>query len=77
MATPPQAQPAGRNPQSRVLLIVMIVFAVIVIGGVIFYTIGTQTPSETGAATPAPERLESSPTSPEGEALPPNRRGEP
>jgi hypothetical protein len=76
MATPPQARPAGSDAPGRALLIAMVVFAVLVIAAVLFYTVGTQTSSESGAATPAPERLESSPTSPEGEALPPNRRGD-
>lgn len=60
----------------RALLIAMVFFAVLVVAGVIFYTVGTQTDSATGAAQPAPERLESSPTSPDGEALPPNHPGE-
>jgi len=58
---------------SRAFLIAVVFFAVLFIGGIIYITVASERSEPTPAATPAPERLESSPTSPGGEALPPNR----
>jgi hypothetical protein len=74
--SPEVERESGPPERPRALLIAMIVFVVLIAAYIVYYTIGTQRTEPTGAEQPAPYRLEESPTSPEGEALPPNVPGD-
>lgn len=66
---------SARSSTSTAFVVALVVFGVLFVAGIIWITYSSQVAEPTPAATPAPERLERSPTSPEGEALPPNRPG--